>query len=125
MTTQQIAEQLVALCRQGKNLEADQTLSRDDVVSVEVAAGPDSQTQSRGKQAVIGKNQRWFENQVVHGGAVQDPFVGPGQFAILFAFDVTSKPEDRRLSLREMGLCTDENGKITREGFFYNWTHRA
>ncbi len=38
MTTMDVAQQLVALCKQGKNLEVVDTLLAEDVVSVEAGA---------------------------------------------------------------------------------------
>jgi hypothetical protein len=36
-----------------------------------------------------------------------------------FIFDVTDKPSGKRTTMDEVGLFTIENGKITREEFFY------
>ena len=40
MGTMEIAQKMVELCRQGKNMEALETLFSDDVVSVEAVAMP-------------------------------------------------------------------------------------
>ena len=36
-----------------------------------------------------------------------------------FVLDVTNKPSKRRITMDEIGLFTVENGKISREEFFY------
>jgi len=38
---------------------------------------------------------------------------------VRFAYDVTNKPSGRRYQMDEAGVFTVENGKITREEFFY------
>ena len=47
------------------------------------------------------------------------PFPNDNRFAVRFNFDVTNKPSGRRMKMDEVGLFTVENGKITREEFFY------
>ena len=47
------------------------------------------------------------------------PFPNENRFAVHFVFDVTDKPSGQRTTMDEVGLFTIENGKITREEFFY------
>ena len=46
MSTMEIATKMVELCRQGKNMEALNTLFAEDVVSVEAMAMPGGQQES-------------------------------------------------------------------------------
>ena len=120
MNTMEIARQLVALCRQGKNEEALQTLYSPDVVSVEAVAMPDGQQEARGLAAVKAKGEGWFANHEIHSAAVTGPWPHGDRFVVGFQFDVTNKPSGKRMTMDEVGLYTVRNGKIVREEFFYD-----
>lgn len=119
MTLQEVAQQLVALCREGKNLEAIETLYADDVVSVEAMDFAGMGRETLGKQAVIGKNNWWFGAHEVHRFEVAGPFVSPEYFAVMYTIDVTQKETGKRILMTEMGLYTVQDGKIVREEFLY------
>lgn len=120
MTTQEVADKLVEMCKAGQNLEAIQTLYADDVVSVEPVESKGHPKEMQGKEAVLGKTQWWLDNHEVHGGSIEGPFVGGDQVAVLMDIDVTNKPSGMRMRLREMCLYKVANGKIVHEEFFYN-----
>jgi ketosteroid isomerase-like protein len=120
LSTTDIANDLVALCRQGKHLEVLAKYYSDDIVSVESTSGPGMPAEMKGIEAIRGKNQWWMENHEVHSGTVNGPFVGENQFAVEFSFDVTFKPNGKRMQMNEMGLYTVANGKIVHEHFYYN-----
>ncbi|MEM9861952.1 MAG: hypothetical protein AAF938_10075 [Myxococcota bacterium] len=69
-----IGDQLVAYCRDGKNLECINTLYADDVVSIEAAEGGAGPRVTKGKEGVIGKNTWWQENMEVRRANVDGPF---------------------------------------------------
>ena len=116
-----IGDELVSLCREGKNLEAIDRLYADNVVSVESVAGGGMDREMTGKQAVAGKGQWWIDNHEVHAAEVKGPFPhGEEKFAVMFNFDVTFKPESRRMKLEEVGVYEVAGGKVVREEFFYN-----
>ena len=46
-------------------------------------------------------------------------FANGDRFAVIFDMDVTNKPSGRRIQMREVGVFTVQNGKSTREEFFY------
>jgi hypothetical protein len=118
-STTDIATNLVALCRQGKNHDALAKYYSDDIVSVESTSGPGMPAEMKGIEAIRGKNQWWMENHEVHSAKVNGPFVGENQFAVEFDFDVTFKPTGKRMKMNEMGLYTVANGKIVHEHFYY------
>jgi hypothetical protein len=75
MTTQQIADRLVALCRNGQMLEAEQELFADDVKSIEPAHSPAKS--AHGKIAVLEKGKAFAASiEQRHSGAISDPVVG-------------------------------------------------
>jgi hypothetical protein len=58
MKTMEIAQKMVDLCRQGKNLEALDTLFAADMVSVEACEMPGAPSrESKGLAAVKGKGE--------------------------------------------------------------------
>ena len=120
MTTQEIGDKLVALCKQGKNLEVIETLYSSDIVSVEAGAMPNMDQTQTGIEAIKGKNKWWSENHAVHGGEVKGPFPNGDQFIVHFKFDVTPKHSGQRMTMEEMGLYTVKNGTIVKEEFFYS-----
>ena len=120
MSTMEIAQKMVDLCRQGKNMEALETLFSDDVVSVEAAAMPGMDREAKGLAAVKAKGEWWVENHEVHSASVTGPWPHDDRFIVGFEYDVTNKPSGQRMQMNETGLYTVSNGKIVREEFFYN-----
>lgn len=119
--TANVANELVALCREGRNMDAIEKFYSPNIVSVESAGSPDMPAEMHGIEAVRGKNQWWFDNNDVHGAEVNGPFVNTNnQFAVEYTFETTFKPTGTRSTMREMALYTVENGHIVHEHFYYN-----
>lgn len=119
MTAIEIGTELVALCRQQKNLEAIVKFYSQTVESVEAVAIPQIGKIQKGIEAIKGKNQRWIENSQIHSLEVNGPFANGNQFIVHFTYDFTSKQTGKRTTMSEMGLYAVQNGKITKEEFFY------
>jgi ketosteroid isomerase-like protein len=119
-STAAVAQELVNLCRQGRNLDAVNKLYSPKIVSIESSGGPNMPAEQTGLDAIRGKHQWWEENNQVHSMEVNGPFIGDGQFAVQYTFDTTFKPTGDRRSMMEMALYTVKDGKIVREQFFYN-----
>lgn len=116
-----VGEKLVGLCKQGKNMEAVETLYADDVMSIEAVAGQDMPREFKGKEAVLGKSQWWYDNHEVHSAEAKGPFPhGDDKFAVIFNMDVTFKPESQRMQMEEIGVYEVKGGKVVKEEFFYN-----
>ena len=91
-----------------------------ETAGVVVAYGPPGQERtSKGIEAIRAKGKWWADNNVVHKAEVSGPYPHDNRFAVRFVFDVTNKPSGKRTTMDEVGLFTVENGKITREEFFY------
>lgn len=116
MNTQEIANDLVALCRDGKFAEAGEKYWADDVLSVEPMG---ENAVSRGKAAARGKGEWWTTNHDVHGVKVEGPYVNGDQFAVHFTMEVTPKASGQRMTMDEMGVYTVKDGRIAEERFFY------
>ena len=121
MTTMEIGTELVALCRQNKNLEAIDTLYSRSIESIEAEPLPQMGKIQKGIDAIKTKNQRWIENSDIHRAEVNGPFPNGDQFIVYFSYDFTSKHTGSRRTMSEMGLYTVKDGKIVEEKFFYRW----
>lgn len=119
-STTAVAEELVALCRAGKNAEAIEKFYSPTIVSIESVGSESMPAEMRGIDAIRKKNEWWNANNEIHSAEVQGPFVGADQFAVHYAYDVTMKPTGQRMQMSEMALYTVKDGKIAREQFFYN-----
>jgi len=119
MTTPEIAKRYVSLCQQGKFDACLEELYAKNAVSVEAATPPGVDRTAKGLDAIRSKGKDWQESHLVHSAEVSGPFPNENRFAVRFLFDVTDKPSGKRTKMDEVGLFTIENGKITREEFFY------
>jgi ketosteroid isomerase-like protein len=119
MSTNEIANRYVALCKEGRFGACLDELFAKDAVSVEAFAPPGQDPVATGLPALHAKSEWWNKNHEVHKGEVFGPYPNGDRFAVRFAFDVTNKPSGKRFTMDEVGLFTVENGKISREEFFY------
>ena len=118
-STAAVAEELVALCKAGRNMDAIESFYSPDIVSVESMGNETMPRESKGIDAIRGKNKWWGENNEVHSATVEGPFLGDDKFAVYYNYDVTFKPTGQRNTMEEMALYTVKDGKIVREQFFY------
>ncbi len=118
MTTAEVANQLVELCRQGKIDEVHETLFADDAQSIEAneTMGPKVVT---GLDAIKEKAIA-FQSGVeeFHSATISDPIVAGNSFAITWAMDATFKGSGRMV-IEEVCTYQVKDGKITLEQFFY------
>jgi ketosteroid isomerase-like protein len=118
-----VGAELVDLCRQGRAVDAIETLYSPRVVSIEAAATPAMPERVEGLPAVRGKTEWWERNHEVHRTEVEGPWPHGDRFIVRFKFDVTAKDgpmAGQRMELDETGLYTVADGKIVHEEFFYN-----
>jgi hypothetical protein len=123
MSTDEIGRKLVALCQEGKNLEALDTLFSKDALSIEAMGTAEMPAEIKGLDAIKKKNEWWFANNELHGGTVKGPFPNGDRFAVIFNFDVTPKAgpmAGKRMQMEEVGIYSVSGGKIVREEFFYS-----
>jgi len=120
VTTKEVADKLVSLCSMGKFHEAIEALYSPDIVSLESAAPPGQERESKGIAAVKAKNEWWVANHEVHSAKVEGPLVAGSHFAVTFKLDVTFKPQSKRFQMEEIAIYKVANGKIVNEEFFYS-----
>ena len=119
MTTAEVATQLVALCREGRFLDAVQTLYADGIVSVEAMDYQGTGREMHGKEAVLAKNVGWLKDNDVHSASVTGPFVSPEKFAVWYSFEWTRRASGERVQFSEVAVYTVVDGKIAHEEFLY------
>ena len=116
----EVGKTLVAMCRQGKNMDAIRELYAENVVSVEAGSpDPNVSREAHGREAVLAKGQWWMDNHEVHGSTIGGPWPHDDRFIVTFTYDATMKASGQRFTMEEAALFTVESGKITREEFFY------
>jgi hypothetical protein len=117
----EIGKELVALCQEGKGLEAVDRLYDEKVVSIEGEDSDAMPARMEGIEAIRGKNSWWYGAHEIHASTAAGPFCGfrDDQFAVNFEMDVTLKETGVRSRLVEVGLYTVRDGKIVQEEFLY------
>lgn len=117
MTTQEIANRLVELCRQGQNEKVYQELFAKNAVAVEPAHTPAPKTE--GLDALLQKSKQFSEMvKEVHGGGVSDPLVAGNFFSVTMSIDATYQ-DGNRMNMEEVCVYEVNDGKIVKEQFFF------
>jgi hypothetical protein len=118
MTTKQIAERLVALCRQGQFETAQKELFAENAISIEPRSSPDFEKETKGLKAIIEKGHK-FQSMVeqMHGGETSEPITADNSFAVAISMDVTMKGRGR-MNMKELCVYHVKDGKIASEEFF-------
>jgi hypothetical protein len=118
MTTQEIANKLVAHCRKAEWEAAQKSLYSPGAVSIEPYDTPEFPKETKGLDAII-KKGHMFSSMVEksHGIEVSDPIVAGNSIAFKMTMDVTMKGKGR---MKSDELCVYEvkDGKIVSEQFF-------
>jgi ketosteroid isomerase-like protein len=117
MNTQEVANRLIQLCREGKNLQAIDELYDENITSKEPKGTPMEFTE--GKDAVKGKTVEW-ENMVeeLHSASISEAQVTEDFFTVVMDMDVTYKGMGR-MAMKEIAVYEVKDGKIVAEEFFY------
>ncbi|WP_338761667.1 SnoaL-like domain-containing protein [Bernardetia sp. ABR2-2B] len=118
MTTQQIANRLVELCREGNYSQAQKELYHQNTISIEPEMLPNNRVQ--GMEELNKKSKQWDENLVeMHSTHVSEPIIAGNHFSCTIGFDATFKDRGRSKE-EELAVYKVEDGKITEERFFYS-----
>lgn len=118
MSTQEIANRLVALCRQGDYETCYKELFSPNAVSIEPDHTPAPQ-RTEGMEGIHKKGEMW-QNLIeeMHDSSVGDPIVAGNNFACAMMVDWTMKGQARS-KLEEICLYKVEDGKVVSEQFIY------
>lgn len=118
MTTVDIANRLVELCRKGDFETAQKELFSDDAVSIEPHGTEMFQKEIKGLDAIIEKGKKWGEMvEEQHGIEISEPLVADSSFAVTMSMDVTMKG-GQRMNMTELCIYHAKDGKIVSEQFF-------
>jgi len=118
MTTPEIANRLVELCRKGDFTSAQKDLFSNDAMSIEPHATPAFEKETKGLQAIIEKGEKWNSMvQETHSITVSDPLIATNSFAITMRLNVTMK-ERGHMDMTELCVYQVKDGKIISEQFF-------
>lgn len=122
MTLKEIAHELVAGCREGRETENLEKLYAADAVSVEAAApGEGMDRATHGRDAIRGKHEWWAGAMEVTEGQVSGPFLhGDDRFAVRFSIRGRNKSDGAEWDMEELAVYHVADGKIVREEFFNN-----
>lgn len=118
MTTQEIANRLVELCRKGDFEKVQTDLFAEDAMSLEQEASPAFEKETKGKAAIKEKGQKW--NSMVEemkGITLSDPIVAGNSFALTMHMNVVMK-ERGPMDMTELCVYKVKDGKIVSEEFF-------
>ncbi len=119
MTTRQVADRLVELCRQGKNIEAVKELYAENAVSHEPPGFPNGPERIEGKPAILAKTEHFHAiMETLHSAYVSDPLVAADHFTVAMGMDVSLKGMGRT-RMDEIAVYRVTDGKISREHFFF------
>ena len=120
MDLKEIANELVAGCRENRAKENLEKLYTPDAVSVEAVDYSGMGREIKGRDAIRGKHEWWEGAHEVSGASVSDPFVhGEDRFAVIFEVQGKVKETGEAFDMREVGVYHVADGKIVREEFFY------
>ncbi|MEM8998682.1 MAG: nuclear transport factor 2 family protein [Bacteroidota bacterium] len=118
MTTKEVADKLVALCRENKYEEA-YGLYADDAESIEMDGMPGEKV-TKGKENIWNGYLQWAAGiEEIHGGSVGDAVVADNHFVVPMSMDATFK-EGGRWAFEELCVYQVEEGKIKKAQYFYD-----
>ncbi|HEV3412378.1 MAG TPA: nuclear transport factor 2 family protein [Puia sp.] len=117
MTTVDVANRLVELCRQGNFEAAQRELYADDAISIEPYSTADFEKECHGLEAILEKGKKWGEMvEEAHGIDVSEPLLADSSFAVTMTMDVTMKG-GQRMKMTELCIYHVKDGKIISETF--------
>jgi ketosteroid isomerase-like protein len=118
MNAQDVANRLVQLCREGKDIDAVNELYDDNIVNIEPESSPMS-GKTVSKEAILESTKRWYSSvEQLHDMHISDPIVSDNFFACTMNFDITFKGQDRN-TIDELCVYEVKDGKIVTSQFFY------
>lgn len=118
----EVGKKLVELTKQGRWLDAVDTLYSPEIVSLEACAMQQGRQRMEGIAAVREKTLRFTAEHDIHHCTVTGPWPHGDRFIVGFKLDMTAKAgpmAGKRLTIEEAALYTVKNGKIVKEEFFY------
>lgn len=120
MNLKEIADELVAGCREGRAKANLDKLYADDAISVEATDAMGMGRETAGRDGIRRKHEWWEGAHDVSGASVSEPFMhGDDRFAVIFEVQGTVKESGDSFDMREVAIYHVADGKIVREEFYY------
>jgi hypothetical protein len=118
MTTEEIANRLIAYCRKADWEGAHKELYSEDAISIEAYATPEFEKQTSGMNAIREKGDK-FDSMVekTHSIEISVPLIAGNSIAFTLTMDITMKGQGRMKS-PELCVYQVKDGKIISEQFF-------
>ena len=121
MTTQEVADRFVTLMREGQSAQIHEELYAPDIESIEPEGMPGAYV--KGMEGIQEKARQWEAMiETMHSGTVGDPIVADNHFACTMHYRVTFKGAPGPTDMEQICLYTVDEGKITREMYYYKPT---
>ena len=118
MTTKEIANRLVEMCRNGQVEEAKEELFSKDIISLEPREGL-LPKEIKGMDAVRKKAELFVSHvENFYGSIISDPIIAGDYFSVAWESDLQMKDEVRKTN-SELCVYKTSAGKIISEQFFY------
>lgn len=118
MTTQEVANRLVELCREGNYEQAVKELYSPNIVSIEPEGTPNNRVQ--GLEAIVAKGQKFAEmTEKINSNSVSDPIVAENFFSVNMLMNMNMKGVPVPVDMHELCVYNVQDGKIVQEQFFY------
>ena len=118
MTTKEVADKLIEMCRDGKVEEAKQELFAEDIISIEPIEGI-LPKETKGIKAIEKKAELFISMvEQFHGSTITDPVIAGDYFSVGWDTDIQMKGEHRKTN-SEICVYKVKDGKIVSEQFFY------
>lgn len=118
MTTQELANRLVYLCRNGKIEQAKEELFAADIISIEPYEGL-LPKETKGMDAIRKKADLFISTvENFYGDTISEPLVAGDYFSVAWHSDLQMKGEVRKTN-SEICVYKTKDGKIVSEEFFY------
>lgn len=119
MTLMEVAKELVAGCREGREEANLAKLYAADAVSMESLDFGNGR-ETKGIDGIRGKHEWWASTFEVLEQVVSDPYPhGEDRFAVTFRVKTRNKESGEVSDMDEIAVYHVADGKITREEFFY------
>ena len=118
MTTQEVANEVTKLCREGKWEEIYERFFATDIKSIEPEGSPLGSVV--GLEAIMEKGKQWEAMiEEFHSSEISDPIVADNFFALTMKSNVTFKGQSEPMDTDEVCVYNVRDGKIISEQFFY------
>ncbi len=119
MDLREIATELVAGCREGREIENLTRLYAPDAASVEAQSATGSR-ETVGLDGIRGKHAWFGQTYEIVASRVEGPFLhGEDRFAVIFEIEARERGTGEAMQMKEVAVYHVAGGRIVREEFFY------